>query len=87
MNFKILVINTLLLNSGFVISQEKTKDKITEPILSYTSDVGGNFCGGIKTGTALMGMINAEILLKSNPIWFGGKLYAECKNTHGILNQ
>ncbi len=59
--------------------------RIIEPELSYTGDLFQNIRGGIKAGTAYLGMINVRIAFSTGAahLWNGGKFFFNGANTHG----
>ncbi len=56
---------------------------LIEPTLSYTCDIARNFSGGLKTGNAYIGLLNAGILLHTDKLWKGGEFSLGFMNTHG----
>lgn len=57
--------------------------QLFQPTLSYTTEAGRNFSGGIKTGNAFNGLLLAGFTLNSSRWWQGGELSLEAMNTHG----
>nr|WP_262920295.1 carbohydrate porin [Parabacteroides sp. FAFU027] len=51
----------------------------------YTGDAVANLSGGIKTGTAYLGMANLRVGFDAEKakLWKGGSFYANLANTHG----
>jgi Carbohydrate-selective porin len=51
----------------------------------YTGDAVANLSGGIKTGTAYLGMANLRVGFDTEKakLWKGGSVYANLANTHG----
>ncbi len=69
----------------FILSQEEINKS---PILfeaAYVGDGVSNFSGGIKTGTAYLGLINmaASINTEASGLWKGGEFFLNIQNTHG----
>jgi porin len=56
---------------------------LIEPLLSYTCDGARNFCGGIKTGNAYMGMLITGFTIHTDKRWKGGSFSFQLMNTHG----
>ena len=52
---------------------------------SYTGDLVSNFKGGIKTGTAYLGLANLKAGFDTEKArwWKGGQLFVNVGNTHG----
>lgn len=66
-------------------SQDQTTPKTFEFEAAYTGDFLNNLSGGIKTGSAYLGMANLRLGLNTDNtgLWKGGKLYINAANTHG----
>ncbi len=73
--------------NGF--SQQNEKPELNESAFSYdgsyVGDVVNNLAGGIKTGSAYLGMANIGIGFNTETAkwWKGGELYVNFGNTHG----
>jgi porin len=78
--FPVFVFMSLVSNG-----QDSTESKISiiEPTLGYTCDIARNFSGGIKTGNAYMGLVDAGVLIHTDKLWKGGAFSFEIMNTHG----
>lgn len=50
---------------------------------SYVGDIYNNLSGGIKNGSAYLGMANLRLGLNTDKLWKGGQFYINAANTHG----
>ena len=71
-----------------VYAQESNAEVVKSPFsfeASYTGDLVSNFKGGIKTGTAYLGLANLKAGFDTEKVnwWKGGQLFINVGNTHG----
>ena len=84
---KITLVFFIILSSLNIIAQTDTAHK-KSPLsyeATYIGDAVNNFSGGIKKGSAYLGMVNIRVLLntKDAGLWKGGELFINGANTHG----
>lgn len=83
----VLSLGILSFYTSSVFAQDATKEK-GEPLhfeASYVGDLINNFSGGIKTGSAYLGMAKIHLGFDTEKagLWNGGQLYLNAANTHG----
>ena len=69
-----------------VDAQQDVVDKEISPVslsASYIGDIVSNFSGGIKRGTAYLGLLNVKADLDTRKWWKGGEAFINIGNTHG----
>jgi porin len=85
MNKTIILLSIVIFFGLKSYSQNQTNQKTFELEAAYIGDFITNISGGIKTGSAYLGMANLKLGLntENTGLWKGGKLFINAANTHG----
>ncbi|ADQ79612.1 Carbohydrate-selective porin OprB [Paludibacter propionicigenes WB4] len=83
----VFIVGTLsVLLPAKVNAQQDVDDKANSPVslsASYVGDLVSNFRGGIKKGTAYLGLLNVKADFYTSKWWKGGEAFINIGNTHG----
>jgi porin len=64
-------------------SSDSCSNNSVELNLVYTADAGRNFSGGIKAGNVYMGLLKADIIVRSDKLIKGSEFVLQLMNSHG----